>query len=243
MRNQKAYHVHISRGCVGKCSYCAIKVAKGNLKSRPISDIVKDFTQCVELGARTIYLETEDLGCYGLDIQKTVIQLLRAIFAVKGNYRVILHDFNPQWLLRYFSELFEIIADNKNKIALITIPVQSASNRILSLMNRPYEIEPVQECISQLIRMFPRLEIRLHILVGFPGETEEDFRKTLAFLRWVNQYKRVEVWYAPYSERKVILAAQLPGKLSKESILERLGVIKKTVRRSILDPKEIVQKI
>lgn len=238
LSKKKTFHVHISRGCLGECSYCAIKKAKGSLSSRPLFDIIKDFEMCVQKKAKVIYLETEDLGCYGIDIGINVVDLLESIFKIQGQYQVILHDFNPQWLIKYSAQLKDIISSNLNKIALLTIPVQSASDRILQAMKRHYACKEVRTLIAEYVAAFPKLEMRLHIIVGFPGETDEDFYCTCIFLEWISQFKTIEVWYSPFSDLPAIPATDLPGKVAPELIMKRLKIIDTIVKRSVLDPVE-----
>ena len=91
-------------------------------------------------------------------------------------------DVNPQWMIKYFDELLPLLAKHKNKIEEIRIPIQSGSNKVLNLMRRRYRIEEVYSCIDRLWVTIPTLKIRTHCLVGFPGESLEDFNQTISLI-------------------------------------------------------------
>ena len=219
------YHVNVGRGCLGNCSYCAIKFVWGRMQSRPLSDVLKDFRACVEINdkAKVISLETQDLGSYGLDINSTVVQLLNGLFKVKGGYKIAVKHFNVNWIIKYYSDLEEIFVKNADKIHYINVPIQSGSDRMLELMRRPYRIEDARKAIISLKKKLPNVWIWADIMVGFPDETSEDFEDTKRFIKEVVSYG-IGIWLTPYSDRPNTEAPKMKNKINKNTKNNRLLV-------------------
>ncbi|MFH1415808.1 MAG: radical SAM protein [Elusimicrobiota bacterium] len=180
--NQKACIIKAGVGCLGNCSYCAIKIAKPVLTSTPIGIITDSFNMGLEKGYNNFILSADDLGSYGQDIGTTYVELISGLISIKGDYKIEIRYLEPQWLIRYIIEL-EKLLKNSNKISFIGIPIQSGSNRILKLMNRDYDIKECIQNVNRLSKTVPSAFIRTHFLVGFPGETEEDFKQTLKLVK------------------------------------------------------------
>lgn len=228
---QEVLHLRVAEGCLGSCTYCVIRHAKGKIKSRFLNEILKDFKICLGEKSEIIFLEADDLGCYGLDINIRVVELLHAIFKIKKDYKLILSDFNPQWFIRYYSDLIKVFTENYNRIFYLHIPVESGSNRILKLMKRPYRIEDLKETLFDLKSKIPSLEIWCNFIVGFPGETEENFAMTKKFVKELKAFKLVYPWATPYADRSNSSAFKMKGKVNA-----------KTIRRRILEFDEIAKR-
>jgi len=127
-----------------------------------------------------------DAGSYGQDSGSSVVELFRRLFAFDEKFQLIINDFNPRWLVEYADDLVDLFAANAEKIDYILMPIQSGSEKILSLMQRRHTASEVREHILALKKAVPGIRIGAHILVGFPGETEEDFNATLDFLKTIN---------------------------------------------------------
>jgi tRNA A37 methylthiotransferase MiaB len=224
INKEEIYHIRVSRGCLGSCSYCSIKIARGHLKSKPIEQIKKDFEIGLKKGYKIFNLIGEDIGCYGLDIKTNIIEILKIFFNLPGENKIIITDFNPQWFVKYYEQLEPILIANHEKISSFLIPIQSGSNKILKHMKRRYKIEEVKRCISTLKDKIPNLKILTHILVGFPGETEEDFQQTLNLLKEI-QFNSLDIFH--YSDRKGTEAFKMEEKISSEIIQKRIKKIKK----------------
>jgi tRNA A37 methylthiotransferase MiaB len=181
----RVFPLRVCTGCLGNCSYCSIKRVRGSLRSRPKNMIIKELKGGLKLGFNKFALIGEDVGAYGQDLKnENIITLLKALVKVKGNFKIIIRDVNPRWVIKYYEELIGIF--DTNKISLITIPIQSASNKILKLMNRSYDIEVLRKYLIDIKKRFPKLKIITHIIVGFPNENEKDFEETLNFIKTVN---------------------------------------------------------
>lgn len=214
---RKKYFIRISWGCLGKCSYCSIKNAIGSLKSKSVQECLNEFKRGVSLGYKDFMLVAEDLGAYGLDIGTTLPDLLRAFLEIKGNYKFYLIEMHPRWIIKYLNELIPIV--KMKKIKRITCTIQSGSNKILGLMNRFHRAKEIKNALNKLREADRQLIIFTHIIIGFPGETEEDFEETIKLLKDI---KTNYTCLYPYCERASTPSAALPNKVSRETIEERI---------------------
>lgn len=217
-KKKDIFYISISTGCYGQCSYCAIKNAVGELVSKPLSTIIEEFRKGLNSGMSLFTLIGDDTGCYGLDIGTNIVCLLKEIFSHKGGYKIIIKDFNIQWLAKFYSELKELFYENAAKIDYVIFPVQSGSNRVLKLMKRPYEIEKVRELLIDLKAYVPSLRIDTAMMAGFPGESEEDVEKTLLFIRDI---RFNHIWIYEYSDRPNTGSFHLTPKVPKQEIQKR----------------------
>jgi threonylcarbamoyladenosine tRNA methylthiotransferase CDKAL1 len=218
------YNVLIARGCLGNCSYCAIRRAHGTLKSTPMEEVLGMFRDGLNRGYKSFVLIAEDTGAYGVDLGITFPELLKNVFELSPDFKLLLNDINPQWLIRYLNQLLPLLEKYQDRIIDIRMPVQSGSNDILKKMRRPYSIEKVQECIDELYKTIPNLKIITHIIVGFPGETDDDFLKTINFLK-KNRLTQTSV--LKYDDRSFSDSFKLPGKVSRKVITQRRNLLKK----------------
>lgn len=212
---KEVYNIMISRGCASTCSYCAIKMAMGNVRSRPLNKIIKEFHNGLKKGHKKFVLLGEDIGAYGTDNGSDICELLEKVLGFDRDYTVFLNDFNPKWLKNYNKKLFPILERHHEKIDRLLLPVQSGSDKVLKNMNREYKIEDVQPHIIHLKNKFPKLKIETHIMVGFPGETDRDFEASKQLLQickfdYVNIYK--------YEERPMTKASRIYPKVPQKTI-------------------------
>jgi MiaB/RimO family radical SAM methylthiotransferase len=211
------YHIRISRGCLNNCAHCAIVLAHRPLRSRPIEQIQTDIEQGLKKGYTIFKLVGHDVSCYGMDINTNIVELLKMFFNLPGENKIILTDINPRWFMKYYDQLEPILIANHEKIISIRIPIESGSNKILTRMNRQYQIEDVKRYVSRLKEKIPTLKIKTHVIVGYPGETEEDFQQTITVLKEI-QFSYVEVY--PFSNRPMTEAYKMKEKNPPE-IIER----------------------
>ena len=218
------YNINIADGCMGVCTFCAIKTATGPLRSKPIEKIIDEFKTGLNNGYKFIQLVSEDTGCYGMDIGTTVINLLKRIFEIEGDYKLILIDFNPRWLIKYYDELLPVFIENQDRIKEIFIPVQSGSNKILKLMKRHCDIEEVRHKLKDLNKKVPKIKIRTTIIVGFPGEIDDDFNKSKELVQDVNFF---EVTLNKYEDRPNTPSSKMENKIPKNIINNRIKELTK----------------
>lgn len=207
---EKLYYIRVLRGCLEECSYCAIRFANDGLCSKPPDAVLQEFDRGLEAGFKTFYLLGEDVGAYGQDADTSIVGLLRDMFGRTGDFRIVLSDFHPRWFVKYAPELIELFAENQERIGHVEMPVQSGSSRILSLMKRRYNPEDILKYALMLKKKAPLLHLKTHLVIGFPGETGEDFNKTLKLMRAVN-FDRVICYQ--YSDRPGTEASMLPNKV------------------------------
>jgi tRNA A37 methylthiotransferase MiaB len=224
VESNSTYKLEIARGCLGNCSYCAIKIAMPKFKSHSEEQILKKFQYGLRENYQDFALIAGDIGCYGIDINTNLPSLLEKLLAVEGKYKILLVDLNARWFVKYYSELLPILKANAQKIAGIIVPIQSGSNRILKLMNRHYEIGEAKKCIRNLLENIPKIKIETHILVGFPGETDEDFGESLDLVKEI-PFSNVLVY--AYEDRPNTKASELPDKIPENVIKNR----RRTLRR------------
>ncbi|PIV12715.1 MAG: hypothetical protein COS47_01085 [Candidatus Nealsonbacteria bacterium CG03_land_8_20_14_0_80_36_12] len=217
---KRGFKLRISEGCLGNCSYCMIRKATGRLKSESPDSIAKQMKDGIEMGERTVMLMAGDTGAYGRDLGIRFYDLLRDLISVHGDYQVFIHDFNVNWLIRNLDEYIDIFRSrNGHKIRGSNFPMQSGSNRILRLMRRPYTAEDAISALKRTRTSAPHIFQGSHIIVGFPGETNEDFERTLEMLDDVG-FDFVTCFR--YSEHEMSDSASLPDKVSNDVVNERL---------------------
>lgn len=206
----------ISIGCNNFCTYCIVPYVRGREKSRPLEDIVDDAKTLINDGVKEITLLGQNVNSYGRDLygQPEFAKLLYAI-ADTGIERIRFATSHPKDLndevIRAFGEL-------KNLMPALHLPVQSGSNTILKAMNRRYTREHYLEIIDKLREIRPDIALSTDVIVGFPGETEQDFQQTYDL---INQVGYHQVFTFLYSKREGTPAARMEDNTPHEVIQER----------------------
>jgi len=175
--------VPIAEGCLGNCTYCATKLARGKLKSFSQRHILQEIELVLSLGFKEIHLTSQDLGCFGLDRKKLELpELLQKIIQIPGDFRVRLGMANPQYVKKILKPLIKCLKSEKI-YTYLHIPVQSGSNTILKLMKRGYEVKDFENIVKELRKHFKDIMIVTDIIVGFPYETEKDFQQSIGLIQ------------------------------------------------------------
>lgn len=226
--DQSIFYVKVATGCLGACSYCSIRKSKGTINSKSITEIISEFRTGLEKGYKKFSLIGTDVGAYGRDIDYTLIDLLSEMIKENGSYKIGIRNINPYFLKKMLNELIPII--KTQKIWYISSAPESGSNRIIKLMNRKYTIEEYKECIQKIRNSYPNIVIRTQLMVGFPGETEQDFNETIRLLNdvvfdYVEVYKfsarpETPAWDMRYQIPKYILEKRY-RKLYTKALLNR----------------------
>jgi MiaB-like tRNA modifying enzyme len=199
----------ICRGCLGACSFCAVKKARGNLQSYSIASLKKKFSFLLDNGSKEIWLTAQDAGCYGKDIGTSLPELLTELLKDNRDFRLRIGMMNPNHLKQMLPRISKTLKDNRIYLFL-HVPFQSGSNRILKLMNRNYKIEEFVSNVKRLRKTFPDLTLSTDIIVGFPSETEKDFEKTLFVLKKI-VFDIVNV--SRYGKRPFTIAAEIQNQV------------------------------
>jgi len=175
--------VPISEGCLGACTYCCVKNARGKLKCYNPENIINNVKYQLKQGIKQIYLTSQDCSIYQYDKTK-LSELIKKINDLDNGFFLRIGMINPSFLLKNFNQLLEIFQLRK-VYQFLHIPIQSGSNRILKLMNRSYLISDILKKINDLRNKFPYLTISTDIICGFPEETEYDFYHTINVIKWL----------------------------------------------------------
>lgn len=183
-RNPVVGIVEVARGCLGKCSFCQVRLARGRLVSYPPNMVVDEVKAALKDGCKEIWVTSQDNGCYGYDIGLKFTDLLRSILKLEGKFYVRVGMMNPAYVKPMVEDLIECLNDGKC-FKFIHLPVQSGSNRVLRLMRRGYTVEDYLEIIDKLRSGVDRISIVTDVIVGFPTETEDDFWSTVEVLKEV----------------------------------------------------------
>ncbi len=201
----------VQDGCDYSCSFCTIPLARGNSRSDSIENVVKSAHDIAASGVKEIVLTGVNTGDFGLQEGKrveTFYQLVQELDKVESINRFRISSIEPNLLS---NDIIEFVAESKRFMPHFHIPLQSGSNKILKLMRRRYLRELYADRVAKIKSLMPHCCIGVDVIVGFPGETEEDFLETYNFINGLDvSYLHV----FPYSERENTLAPEMPGKVS-----------------------------
>ncbi|MGC9037531.1 MAG: tRNA (N(6)-L-threonylcarbamoyladenosine(37)-C(2))-methylthiotransferase [Candidatus Micrarchaeia archaeon] len=173
--------IPIGEGCLGNCTFCETKFARGPLNSFSPELVLRAVKLSVEKGAKEIELTSQDTGAYGVDRKTDLVHLLESIVQLDGDFKLRLGMLNPEHLARLIDGLVEVYRSNK-MYKFIHIPVQSGSDSVLKAMRRSYSVDEFLAYVKELRNKVNGISIETDIIVGFPTETRSDFEKTLELL-------------------------------------------------------------
>lgn len=208
------FFIRTAVGCTGRCTYCSERCAFGRIKSRPIEKIVSEFKYGLQKGYHRFSLIATDLGAYGRDIGFTLSDLLTKMIDIGNdlNYKLILNQVSPSYLIETFSDLEKIFATGK--IETLNCPVQSGSDRILKLMGRTYTAREWREHMIKIKKRFPHIKLSTHFMVGFPTETDDDFNATLRLLDYPLFLN--DIYIFKFSNRPHVYASLISGQVPEK---------------------------
>ncbi|HLR00150.1 MAG TPA: tRNA (N(6)-L-threonylcarbamoyladenosine(37)-C(2))-methylthiotransferase MtaB [Sphingobacterium sp.] len=198
----------VQDGCDYSCTFCTIPLARGKSRSGKITDIVQQAKEIAESGVKEIVLTGVNIGDFGIRQGKRedkFIDLVRALDEVEGIERFRISSIEPNLLT---DEIIKFVSQSKRFVPHFHMPLQSGSNRLLGLMRRRYRRELYEERVALIKSLMPDCCIGVDVIVGFPGETREDFLETYEFL---NQLDISYLHVFTYSERENTIAAQMEG--------------------------------
>lgn len=215
-------YVKIAEGCNNRCAFCAIPLIRGKYRSRKLEDIVAEVRNLADKGVREIVLIAQDTTNYGHDIygEPRLAQLLRELCKVEGikwirtlyNYPRFLND-----------ELIEVMASEEKIVKYVDIPLQHASNEVLRRMRRPDTKEQITALLKKLRERVPGVVIRSTFIVGFPGETEEQFQELKDFIQ---EQRFDHAGFFTYSKEEDTPAANMDGQVDDDVMQDRYHEIK-----------------
>lgn len=202
--------IPIMYGCNNFCTYCIVPYVRGRERSRRLEDILAEARTAVQSGAKELLLLGQNVNSYGKELGTGFPELLRAVNAIDGEFRICYMSSHPKDATR---ELIDTIAECAKVTRHFHLPVQSGSSRVLGLMNRHYSREDYLKIAEYIRERIPGAALTSDIIVGFPGETREDFEETLSLIREV---KFDSLYTFIYSPRKGTKAAEMPDPVSSE---------------------------
>ncbi len=213
-------YIKIGDGCDGRCAYCIINRARGPIRSKPLSEAVKEARELVCAGYREIVLTAIEISTYGKDLENTtLLDLIEAFEEIPGLCRVRLGSLDPAMLGEKF---ISGISKCKKLCPHFHISLQSGCDRTLAAMRRKYNIAAVEKSISQLRAEFADASFSADVIVGFPGESEEDFLESAEFIA---SLELLHAHIFPFSARPGTPAYFMPNQIKKEEKDRRLAYL------------------
>lgn len=231
----------VQDGCNYSCTFCTIPLARGHSRSTPVADIVANAREIAAKGVKEIVLTGVNIGDFGYDGQSddkrsrpfgTFLELISELDTVADIERFRISSIEPNLLS---NDIIAFVADSQRFVPHFHIPLQSGSNRILKKMQRRYLRELYAERVAEIKRLMPHCCIGVDVIVGFPGETEEDFNDTYAFL---NELDISYLHVFTYSERDNTKAVRMDGRVPNGKRSERnrmLTILSEKKRRAFYE--------
>lgn len=219
--------VNIMFGCNNFCSYCIVPYVRGRERSREPKDIIREIEQLVADGVVEVMLLGQNVNSYGKNLEQpvTFAELLREVEKIEGLQRIRFMTSHPKDLS---DELIEVMAQSKKICRHMHLPLQSGSSRILKVMNRHYDKEQYLALVDRLRAAIPDIAITTDIIVGFPGETREDFLETLDVVKRV-RYDSAFTFI--YSKRSGTPAAEMEDQVPEDEVKENFDLLLKEVQK------------
>lgn len=211
--------VSIIQGCNNFCTYCIVPYVRGRERSRPLKEIVSEVERLAAEGVKEITLLGQNVNSYGKDLEEKVdfADLLQELDKIPGLQRLRYMTSHPR---DFSNKLIEVIKDSRSVCEHFHLPIQSGSNSILKKMNRGYNREKYLELVNKIRQEIPEASITTDIIVGFPGETEEEFQETMELVR---EARFDSAFTFIYSARTGTPAAKMEDQIPEEVKKDRLN--------------------
>jgi tRNA-2-methylthio-N6-dimethylallyladenosine synthase len=221
--NEVVANIPISTGCNFFCSYCVVPYSRGKLLQRNFDDIMKEVKTNLDQGKKLICLVAQNVNSWqGMKNGKRIsfADLLNEVASIDGDFWITFVSSNP---MDFSDEIINVISKNGKVIRWINIAVQSGSDEILKRMNRKYTVEEFENLIGKIKKEIPDIRLTTDIIVGFPGESESDFQKTLELTKKV---KFQMLYVGKYSPREFALSAKFEDDVPLKEKKRRENILK-----------------
>jgi threonylcarbamoyladenosine tRNA methylthiotransferase CDKAL1 len=205
--------VPVAEGCLGNCSFCGTKFARGKLTSYPVKDIKLFCERAIENGTKQFYLTAQDTGIYGSDIGSSLPELVKEIASIHGEFKIRIGMMNPGVAMKCLDAF-----DSPKVYRFLHTPVQSGSDKVLREMNRTYEAKDFIEAVNEFRNRHENACISTDVIVGYPTETDEDFKETVDL---ITKTQPDVTNVSKFMPRPGTKAAKLKKRLPTETIKER----------------------
>lgn len=223
--------IPINYGCLGSCTYCCVRFARGKLRSYSIEEIVSKVEKDVAAGVREFWLTSQDTACYGKDRGTNLADLLQQVCSVDGEFFIRVGMMTPNNLLDIIDELIDAF-QNEKVFKFLHLPVQSGDDDVLRQMNRFYSTKDFKMIVKKFKETFPQSTIATDIIVGFPGETEKAFKNTWQLIEDV---KPDIVNVSKFFARPKTSAANLEPRVPPTTVKHRSASLASLARRISLE--------
>ena len=231
-------YIKISEGCNRRCAYCAIPLITGRHQSRPMDEIVEEVGALAASGVKEFQLIAQELTAYGTDMpggQQLIADLVERISDIKGVKWIRLHYAYPA---HFPQRLLDVIRERKNVCKYIDIALQHVSDKILGAMKRDLSSDETYRLIEDFRKKVPGIHLRTTLMVGFPGETDDDFEQLMAFVKWA-RFERMGAF--AYSEEEGTYSAShyredVPEEI-KQQRLNKLMALQQQISAEIEESK------
>ena len=225
--------VPVAYGCVGECSYCCVRFARGKLRSFGVNEVVDYIRRSLSEGVKEFWFTGQDVACYGLDLGSSIVDLLRKVCNVDefGEFWARVGMMTPNLLLSILDGLSEFLSEQRGMgrvFEFLHVPVQSGDDGVLRLMNRRYCVEDFKRVVAVFRRMLPRVTVATDVIVGFPSEDEEAFENTVELIREV---KPDVVNVSKFFARPNTAAVRIDGKVEAGELKRRSEVLADLIGR------------
>ena len=218
--NRTRAFLKIQDGCDYTCSFCTIPLARGASRSLEVENVIEEFKKLLDTGYREIILTGVNVGDYGKNIDTNLFNLLSELIMIDGEFRIRISSIEPNLLT---DEIIELTVNSEKLCNHFHLPLQSGSPRILKAMQRRYSSQDYKNLIFKVKKLLPDSAIGVDVIVGFPGETEEDFIQTHNFLRELPiSYLHVFT----YSERPDTKAISILGSIDVQERKRRNNILR-----------------
>ena len=232
MESRHRAFVKIEDGCENFCSYCIIPYTRGRVRSKNPDTVIKEITTLVKNGYKEVVLTGIHTGHYGSDIETSFPELLKRIVKIEGLERLRISSIE---ITELNDEFLNVLKNNSVIVSHLHIPLQAGSDKILTLMNRKYLTPYFLDKVEKIREIRPDISLTTDVIVGFPGETEEDFLDTINFCKKI-KFTKIHVF--PYSRRKGtkadLMDEQIPENIKKERV-KRLIDVSNNLEKEYLD--------
>jgi threonylcarbamoyladenosine tRNA methylthiotransferase MtaB len=232
------WYIKIVSGCRNRCTYCVDLLAYKSIRSVPIDKILRQFELGLAANCKHFFFVGRDLGSYGYDIGLTLADLLNKIAETYRDqtYKISLQNVSPEFLITLYPKLDHALLSQR--VFEIGSGIQSGSERILKLMGKTFKLDDWKETLQDIDRKYPNIRLATNIMVGFPGETEEDFKRTKNLFRDL-LFDRISVYI--YNERPNLPSLRLKGcvpeaikirRYKEANNLRRVNTLRKKIKRT-----------
>jgi threonylcarbamoyladenosine tRNA methylthiotransferase CDKAL1 len=214
-RNKVIEIIPICDGCLGSCSYCIVKRARGSLRSYKVEDVLNTAKNALKEGAKELWLTAQDTGCYGKDIGVSLPDLLNRLTSLQGDFKIRIGMMNPEHVKGMLDKLIKAYESEK-VFKFIHIPVQSGNDDILASMGRKYTVQEFKDSVTAVRRGIPDLTLSTDIICGFPSESDSQFKESVELVREIRPDVLNISRFWPRPKTPAVELEQLPGGKTKD---------------------------